>query len=408
MTRFGNTPADGTGQTIAIVDAFDHPTIARALKAFDATFGLAAPPSFRKVDQRGGTHYPPADPGWSIEIALDVEWAHAIAPGASILLVEADSDQLDDLLAAVDYARRQPGVSVVSMSWGLDEFQDETLLDGYFTTPSGHAGRDVHRRLGRRRARPTGRPRRPASWPSAGPRSGPRGRRRIIAVNRRGVGSGGGISAYEKAPACQRAVQTTGRRTTPDVAYNSDPRTGFIVYDSTPGVGWIIVGGTSAARRNGPASWPSPTRAAAARVGSLRGGPADLYQLPAADFHDVAAGTNGFSAVPGYDFVTGRGTPYANLVIEDLVRWNGKAASVAGGPARPDALRAAARMMAISTVLAMPDGYATAASAVLAMPDGVTEGAAHRAKARSVPPMQGIAGSQWSLHLLLLPQVVVS
>src|SRR2546430_2566532 len=80
--------------------------------------------------------------GWAGEIALDVEWAHAIAPGANVLLVEANSSGLSDLLKAVDYARGQPGVVAVSMSWGGAEWSGETssTYDSHFTTPAGHAG----------------------------------------------------------------------------------------------------------------------------------------------------------------------------------------------------------------------------------------------------------------------------
>src|SRR5262249_44224916 len=115
--------------------------------AFDAAFGLSDPPSFRVVAQDGSTHYPGTDPAgrgslnWETETALDVEWAHAIAPKANILLVEADSPYWDDLgQTAVDFARRQPGVSVISMSWGASEFSSETTLDSYFATTPGHNG----------------------------------------------------------------------------------------------------------------------------------------------------------------------------------------------------------------------------------------------------------------------------
>jgi subtilase family serine protease len=83
----GTVQGDGTGQTIAIVDAYDQPNIAGDLATFDAMYGLAAPPSFLKVNQTGGTSYPTADQNWGLEISLDVEWAHAVAPGANILLV---------------------------------------------------------------------------------------------------------------------------------------------------------------------------------------------------------------------------------------------------------------------------------------------------------------------------------
>ena len=155
----GLTPT-GAGQTIAIVDAFDDPTIAADLQTFDAQFGLPDP-TFTKVNQTGGTQYPPTDPNWVIEIALDVEWAHAMASGANILLVEANSDQLSDLLTAVNYASSQPGVSVVSMSWGCSEFAQETQLDSYFTTPAGHQGVSFVAATGDNAA--------PASWPATSP-----------------------------------------------------------------------------------------------------------------------------------------------------------------------------------------------------------------------------------------------
>src|ERR1700712_883181 len=108
----------GAGQTVAIVPAFDAPTAEADLATFDRTFGLPAPPSFRKVDATGGTRYPHTDPGWALEAALDVQWLHAVAPAASILLVEAKSGALGELLTAVDYAARRPGLHVISHSWG--------------------------------------------------------------------------------------------------------------------------------------------------------------------------------------------------------------------------------------------------------------------------------------------------
>src|SRR5262245_45822089 len=117
-------PGDGRGLTIAIVDAYDNPTIATDLHNFDQQFGLPDP-VFTKVNQTGGSAMPAANNGWSQEIALDVEWAHAIASAANILLVEANSNSFSDLLTAVRYAARQPGVVAVSMSWGGPEFATE-------------------------------------------------------------------------------------------------------------------------------------------------------------------------------------------------------------------------------------------------------------------------------------------
>jgi len=124
-----NLALDGTGQTIAIVDAYDDPSIFQALDAFDSQFGLTTSgptlsdqygpaSSFLTVLNQSGqaTSLPSTDPNgpgtdnWEVEEALDVEWAHAIAPGAQIILVEANSQSLSDLMASVSTAASQPGV----------------------------------------------------------------------------------------------------------------------------------------------------------------------------------------------------------------------------------------------------------------------------------------------------------
>src|SRR6266852_3276691 len=135
----GAVAGDGAGTTIAIVDAYDDPNIDNDLQQFDAAFGLPDP-VFNKYGQNGGTSYPAADSGWITEIALDVEWAHAIAPKATIDLFEANSATFSDLLTAVQTAASTTGVNVVSMSWGGGEFSGENLYDSYFTTPTGHNG----------------------------------------------------------------------------------------------------------------------------------------------------------------------------------------------------------------------------------------------------------------------------
>ncbi len=155
---FGGVQGNGAGQTIAIVDAYDDPSFvdstdpdfsASDLAQFDQTFGLADPPSFTKYNESGQTtNLPGKDPAgagnldgnWEVEEALEIEWAHAIAPGAGIDLVEANSTSNNDLFTAVKTAASLPGVSVVSMSWGLDEFNGEQSIDSTFTPPSGHQG----------------------------------------------------------------------------------------------------------------------------------------------------------------------------------------------------------------------------------------------------------------------------
>src|SRR5262249_26091121 len=115
------------------------PRIANDLHQFDLQFGLPDP-TFTKVNQSGGSALPAANAGWASEIALDVEWAHAIAPKAAILLVEATDNSFGNLLTAVQFAAGQSGVVAVSMSWGGGEFSFETSFDSTIQTPTGHPG----------------------------------------------------------------------------------------------------------------------------------------------------------------------------------------------------------------------------------------------------------------------------
>ncbi len=317
----GTLVGNGSGQTIAIVDAYDDPNIAADLHTFDQTFGLADPPSFSKLNQNGGTALPAANAGWSEEMALDVEWAHAMAPGANILLVEANSSSFTDLLAAVDVARQASGVSVVSMSWGSSEFSSETQFDSHFTTPAGHTPVSFFASAGDSGAG--------AMWPAASPN--------VIAVGGTSLnlagnsyasesgwsGSGGGFSQFEAEPAAQRSVQTNGVRSVPDVGYDANPNTGFDVYDTMAvngRTGWFQIGGTSAGAPQWAALFAIANQGrAAAGQSAVAGSPSTIYNLPSGDFHDVVGGSNGYTAGTGYDLVTGRGTPIANAVVHDLV-----------------------------------------------------------------------------------------
>jgi hypothetical protein len=334
ITLPGNVAGDGAGTTIAIVDAYDNPNIANDLHQFDLAFNLPDPPSFTKVNQRGGTQLPPPDPfgQWEGEIALDVEWAHAIAPKANILLVEADDSSFTNLFTAVAFAAAQPGVVVVSMSFGGGEFASETSYDNTFRTPNGHTPVTFVASSGDFGA--------PPSYPSISPNVLSVGGT-TVNLNSQGTilsesgwsGSGGGISAFEAQPAFQKGVvtQSSSRRTNPDVAYNADFNTGYPVYDSfsngTSGP-WVQVGGTSAAAPQ----WAALI-AIADQGRALIGQPAldgvndtlpMIYKLPAADFHDITTGSSFdgvpvYFAGPGYDLVTGIGTPIANKVVADLV-----------------------------------------------------------------------------------------
>ncbi len=131
---FSGVTGNGSGQTIAIVDAYNDSNIASDLAAFDKSYGLSAPPSFT-VDNLGTST---TNSGWAVETALDVEWAHAVAPEANIVLVEAPSASMSALMNAVTAASQLQGVSVVSMSWGTSEYYGEWNNEGVFTTPAGH------------------------------------------------------------------------------------------------------------------------------------------------------------------------------------------------------------------------------------------------------------------------------
>ena len=257
---------DGSGQTIALIEAYHDPTIASDLRAFDQAYGLPDPTL--TVDNLAGKK---SDDGWALEEALDVEWAHAVAPGAHILVVEASSQSLKALLVAVNVARNTPGVVAVSMSWGSAEFRKESAYNSRFTTPSGHSGVTFLAASGDSGS--FGGP----EWPSVAPT--------VVAVGgtslyfdtagqnqfeKPWVGSSGGYSRFETEPAYQRSVQRTGRRSSPDVSFDGDPNTGVSVYETAPSTGrgsWVpSSAGPAWVRRHGRASSPSSTRAERSRA----------------------------------------------------------------------------------------------------------------------------------------------
>ena len=326
----GTVTGDGSGTTIAIVDAYDDPNIAADLHQFDVKFGLTDP-TLNKVNETGGAKLPTGDTGWSEEISLDVEWAHAMAPKANILLVEAASNSMSDLMTAVNYAAGAAGVVAVSMSWGGGEFPGENSYDGYFTTPANHGGVTFIASSGDSGA--------PVGYPAISPNVLSVGGTSLHLNSQGGFssesgwsGSGGGISGYESQPSYQKGVvtQSTTYRTNPDVAYDADPNTGFSVYDSygaKTGTPWIQLGGTSAGAPQWAALIAIADQGRALAGKTALNGPTQtlpaLYALSASDFHDATSGTSAghprYSAAAGYDLVTGRGSPVANSIVSDLV-----------------------------------------------------------------------------------------
>jgi subtilase family serine protease len=329
---FDPIPNQGAGQTIGIIDAFRDPHIESDLATFDQEFNLPACTTnngcFQEIAASGN---PGNNALWALETALDVEWAHAIAPQARIMLVEARSDKLSDLIQAVDVAVQQ-GANVISMSWGAAEFSGETAFDNHFlaakvsfVASSGDFGTGV-------------------LYPSTSPNvTGAGGTTLSLDSNGNYLGetawsgSGGGLSGFEVEPNFQSQFKipndSSHDRGAPDVAYNSDPNTGVAVYDSVPyqgSKGWLQVGGTSAAspQWSGLLAIANSSRFAVGKS-PLSGSNAALYDVAkksfySADYHDITSGTNGTclalcTATPSYDYVTGLGSPQAHSLINALV-----------------------------------------------------------------------------------------
>jgi subtilase family serine protease len=330
---FGSTAANGAGQTIAIIDAYNDPNIASDLATFDAQFGIAAPASLKVVNQSGGSNLPGTDSsgGWEVETALDVEWAHAIAPAANILLVEANNDSDSNLFGAVNYAREQAGVSVISMSWGSDDnavyaSSDQSLAAQYLVTPAGHQGITFVAAAG-----DTG----VAEFPSTSPN--------VLAVGGTDLylNSSGSISSETYwTPQTIDGVAYSGGggvskefsgRVVPDVSY--DAGVSYDVYDSfSGGGGWITVGGTSA----GSPQWAGLV--AVADQGRVLAGQTTLngatqtisalHSASSSDFNTITGGTTD---------TTGLGSPKANLLIPYLASYGSSTTTPTPTPTAPAA-----------------------------------------------------------------------
>jgi hypothetical protein len=345
--KLNGVTGNGAGQTIAIVTADDAPALVSSsasnfassdLAIFDKQFGLPDPPSFIKMEDYENGSYPPADTGWSLEATLDVEWTHAVAPQAKIILLEAHDVTSDSLINwGVATAAGLNGVSVVSMSFGFKELTAESEFDPVFTTPSGHSGVTF--------VGSTGDTGEPGLYPAYSPNvlavggttlNAPSGNYTSEAAFSNG---GGGISKYEAKPSYQSSVtQSSTNRTIPDVSIVGDPNSGVAVYDSYNGgqPAWFKTAGTSVSAPlwAGLVAIANQGRAGAGlapydgRTGTLP----KLYSLPASDFHDITSGGNGYTAGPGYDLVTGRGTPIANLLVPALagVSSTGTTGSISG------------------------------------------------------------------------------
>lgn len=347
---------DGTGQTILLVDAFGSPTIAEDLAKFDADFGIPDPPSFTILCPADGcpvfnpndTHHNQV--GWSIETSLDVEYAHAMAPGANIVLVVGSTSSGNAINSAEAAAIKLYPGSVMSQSFGIPEYlvhgNNNQLMQAHrnyvAATAAGITLLASAGDSGATNANPANVTN--AGFPASDPlvtavggtegnpyfsgllAGGSYGAEQVWNEPAFGAATGGAPSRFFAVPAYQSGLGLT-TRTTPDVAYNAAIQGGVLVLDSTLG-GFFLVGGTSC----GSPQWAAIIALANQSAGRPLGfvNPA-IYKVAESasygnDFHDIAIGDdklfetqNGFSAGPGYDFTTGWGTPNVSNLIPDLV-----------------------------------------------------------------------------------------
>ncbi|MGW0880808.1 S53 family peptidase [Streptomyces sp. NPDC002671] len=299
----------GSGQTVAIVDAYDDPSAEADLAVYRSQYGLSACTTangcFQKVDQNGGTKYPRGNSGWAEEISLDLDMVSAACPNCKILLVEASSATMTNLGTAVNTAVRL-GAKFVSNSYGGGEStSDPTYDSSYFNHPgvaitvsSGDGGYGVEYPAASKYVTAVG------------------GTSLKTASTTRGwtdtvwSGAGSGCSKYDAKPTWQKDTGCANR-TVADVSAVADPNTGVAVYDTYgQGSGWMVFGGTSAS---------SPLIAAVYALGgtpSAGSSPASFPYAHTTALFDVTSGSNGAcggsylcTGTAGYDGPSGLGVP---------------------------------------------------------------------------------------------------
>ena len=327
--------ADGTGTTIVIIDGFQSPTVQGDLAAFDASWTLPAA-NLRVVAPDGATKPDPSQLGWFVEQAIDVEWAHAIAPGANLVLVQAKTGDDADILSATKYAIDNNLGDIISMSFSEAEscptaafladehaaFERAVANGMSLLAASGDNGAAERSCAG---ALVSG-----VATPASDPLVTAVGGTTLVADPSTGAygsetawsHSGGGFSSVYRRPGYQAPFQkNNAARGLPDVAWSAD-RFGF-------GPSFVLgmrfkAAGTSVATAEWAGVAALAVQAAGHRLGALN---TSLYHAgksndAASRFHDITTGNNsspafqGASAGPGWDPVTGLGTPdVANLVV---------------------------------------------------------------------------------------------
>lgn len=353
---------DGAGQTIVFIESYGAPDLQRTVDTYDQQFDLP-PLSLRVLAPLGTVPFDPGNKemvGWAIETALDVEMAHVVAPGASIVVLTSPVDEtegvagLPQFLQLEQYAVAHHLGGIVSQSWSASEYslanaagrQEIARWDSFYqaattqshvtffaSTGDNGATDFTDASLTTLASAPT------IGFPADEPWVTACGGTSLLTNGAHYAevawsGSNGGFSAFYSRPPFQRTLPATAQgrpasgRGVPDISADSDPDTGLLIYSpfsNSP------AGGTSAA---------APFWAGLAAIANQMAGrplgfinPA-LYKLetsPAAsrDFRDITQGNNnvnsqgvnvqGFSAIPGWDAVTGLGTPDAAKLIPDLI-----------------------------------------------------------------------------------------
>ncbi len=370
-----NAGYTGAGRTIVIVDAFQSPTLPSDLDTFDANYGLPDRSTFfTQVAPDGLTPFNPADDnmvGWSAEISLDVEWAHAIAPDAKVVLVLAKSNDDADILSATQYAVDNHLGDVISQSFGENEscvdstllknehalFVKATLKHMTLLASSGDEGAAQPTCDGSSWAKAASSPASdplvtavggtelhaedycltslgcdPSTNPAPGTYQGETAWNELD----NSIATGGGFSVLYKSPLFQHLVTRNKQRGVPDVAYNAAVYHGVLVQWNGH---WYLFGGTS----SGSPQWAGIVAIADQKAGRDLGfinWALYLYSLSpkkyAALFHDITSGNNsvteldasnnpvsitGFNAGTGWDATTGLGSPFADQLVNFLTKY---------------------------------------------------------------------------------------
>jgi subtilase family serine protease len=341
--------ASGAGQTVAIVDAYDYPNALGALNGYSSTFNLPLMTSatFTQLNESGGTALPAVDPAgpisggasdnWELEEALDIEMVHAMAPQAKIILYECTNNSYLNLFTAVNTARNNSAVSVVSMSWGGGEFGGETSYSSTLTTPAGRLA--ANPKQGVTFVASTGDDAAPGGFPAFSPNVVAAGGSNLYltmsdsySYETAWSGGGGGTSTMESKPAYQTStgslhgsvLQSITSRGTPDVSMVASNNTLVWTYDPYNG-GYFNVYGTSVASPLLAGLFADADGIRSSEGYGTLDGPSQtlpaLYNLPNSDFHDITSGNNGYPAGVGYDLATGLGSPVANTFVPDLANY---------------------------------------------------------------------------------------